>query len=527
MSKAASKKAVPVPKKSQLPQQPEKPDGAFFTFIKRHSKAYATDGGDDGLDRASEMWPKVSQALRNKYEREYLKAKTKYLTDMVKYEEKMKKLQMAEEEKKLKGSTPVYSLPPNKYIAINVNNSNDLSRNKEQEMGNLNLVNNNAENSEKVIEIDPYDPNKELEDVAVKSVKVRSVTKKVVSVTKDVKSVTKDVKSVTKEVKSVKEEVKSVTDEVKSVTGEVEPDTEGKEVDVDIEENDVLNGVPGEKLGEKSDNLDKTADSFSLVNTAIDPCETVNDSTEHNEIDDTEGQHGSNNDIESVGPNIEHPTGERKRPFVCKCGSSFFSLFWFQTHALKCKPAYKCENCTKSFKSEKCLKRHEKAVHREGRSCNVCGDTFTTDKQLQRHTQNIHEAEVICLKCKNVFKNKKVLRKHMKQICNKKRKDFNVARINVKTTLVAYDNSDSEDEEVVIEKPKPKIECQKCPKTYNSSRGLRAHKAKFHGNAPSSRGDSAGDPGTESVVVDKSLTDPVARNIEEVNLDDFDFDSAA
>ena len=115
----------------------------------------------------------------------------------------------------------------------------------------------------------------------------------------------------------------------------------------------------------------------------------------------------------------------------------------------------------------------------------------------------------------------------MKQICGKKRKDFNVARISLKKTLVAYDNSDSEDTEVVIEKPKPKIECQKCPKTYNSSRGLRAHKAKFHGNAPSSRGDSAGDPGTESVVVDKSLTDPVARTIEEVNLDDFDFDSAA
>ena len=55
---------------------------------------------------------------------------------------------------------------------------------------------------------------------------------------------------------------------------------------------------------------------------------------------------------------------------------------------------------------------------------------------------------------------------------------------------------------------------------------MRAHKAKFHGKAPSSRGDSAGDPGTESVVADKSVTDPVARDIEEINLDDFDFDSA-
>ena len=60
----------------------------------------------------------------------------------------MKKLQMAEEEKKLKGSTPVFSLPPNKYIAINVSNSNNDSRNKEQEMGNSNLVNDNIQNSE-------------------------------------------------------------------------------------------------------------------------------------------------------------------------------------------------------------------------------------------------------------------------------------------------------------------------------------------------------------------------------------------
>ena len=73
VSKAASKKAVPGPKRSQVPPKPEKPDSAFLTFIKRHSKAYATDGCDDGVDRAGVMWPKVSQALRNKYEREYLK----------------------------------------------------------------------------------------------------------------------------------------------------------------------------------------------------------------------------------------------------------------------------------------------------------------------------------------------------------------------------------------------------------------------------------------------------------------------
>ena len=58
-----------------------------------------------------------------------------------------------------------------------------------------------------------------------------------------------------------------------------------------------------EKLAEKLDNLDKAADSYSVVNTGIDPCEMVGDSTEQNEIDDTEEQHVLNNDIESVGPN--------------------------------------------------------------------------------------------------------------------------------------------------------------------------------------------------------------------------------
>ena len=49
-------------------------------------------------------WQKLSPALKNKYEADYQKAKTKYLSDIVKYDEKLKRLRVKENEKKTKGN---------------------------------------------------------------------------------------------------------------------------------------------------------------------------------------------------------------------------------------------------------------------------------------------------------------------------------------------------------------------------------------------------------------------------------------
>ena len=160
----------------------------------------------------------------------------------------------------------------------------------------------------------------------------------------------------------------------------------------------------------------------------------------------------------------------------------------------KCLASYKCAHCSKNFKNERCLKRHVKASHTERKQCNVCGNSFSTEKQVQRHIQKEHEAEVLCTACGNVFKNKKSLRKHSKYVCGKNNAESEnvTAKQFEKRPLVQYeDDSDSDisESEVVEDKVqcakqvKIHLKCADCPKTYSSSRGLRAHKKKFHGPA--------------------------------------------
>ena len=85
---------------SKNPQKPEKPESAFLTFIKKHGSIFEGEGDENGYKKASEMWQKSSPAYKSKFERDHLKAKTKYLADLVKYDEKVKKRQMVEEKKK-------------------------------------------------------------------------------------------------------------------------------------------------------------------------------------------------------------------------------------------------------------------------------------------------------------------------------------------------------------------------------------------------------------------------------------------
>lgn len=85
---------------SKNSQKPEKPESAFLTFIKKHGSIFEGEGDENGYKKASEMWQKSSPACKSKFEREHLKAKTKYLANLVKYQEKVKKKQMVEEKKK-------------------------------------------------------------------------------------------------------------------------------------------------------------------------------------------------------------------------------------------------------------------------------------------------------------------------------------------------------------------------------------------------------------------------------------------
>ena len=84
-------------------KKPEKPESAFTQFIKKRAPLFEAKGADNGYEQASKCWQKLSPALKNRYEGAYQKEKTKYLSDIVKYDEKVKRIKVKENEKKAKG----------------------------------------------------------------------------------------------------------------------------------------------------------------------------------------------------------------------------------------------------------------------------------------------------------------------------------------------------------------------------------------------------------------------------------------
>ena len=102
-----------------------------------------------------------------------------------------------------------------------------------------------------------------------------------------------------------------------------------------------------------------------------------------------------------------------------------------------------------------------------------------------------------------IFKNKKSLKKHKKLFCQEREKAL--VKKNTKKTLVDYENDSDDSEEEV----KNVIKCKKCPKEFNSSRGLRKHKAKFHKEKASCSGVAG-----EIIAVAVAGVDSVESNLE-------------
>ena len=88
----------------KTPKRPEKPESAFTQFIKKRAPLFEAKGATNGYEQASKCWQTLSPALKNKYEGNYQKEKTKYLSDIVKYDEKVKSMQVKEDETNAKGN---------------------------------------------------------------------------------------------------------------------------------------------------------------------------------------------------------------------------------------------------------------------------------------------------------------------------------------------------------------------------------------------------------------------------------------
>ena len=65
-------------------------------------------------------------------------------------------------------------------------------------------------------------------------------------------------------------------------------------------------------------------------------------------------------------------------------------------------------------------------------------------------------------------------KKHKRNVCLKEAKGVDV---NLKRPLVLYSGDSGSDE---IDNTDESFKCPNCPKTYNSSRGLRKHKNDYH-----------------------------------------------
>ena len=76
-----------------------------------------------------------------------------------------------------------------------------------------------------------------------------------------------------------------------------------------------------------------------------------------------------------------------------------------------------CENCDRSFASEKALKYHSIQAHAKSikqHICNKCDKQFKSDKTLKRHILCLHENSSLheCYICMEIFTRKDNLKRH-------------------------------------------------------------------------------------------------------------------
>ena len=103
-SQSRTPKPLPSPKAVVRagPKPPIKPDSPFSSFIVNTQGMLMKKGLnlEEAQEKAVKMWRVRGLAVKDKYEYQYKKRKEKYDADMIKYEQKLKKLEESAEKKK-------------------------------------------------------------------------------------------------------------------------------------------------------------------------------------------------------------------------------------------------------------------------------------------------------------------------------------------------------------------------------------------------------------------------------------------
>ena len=284
------------------------------------------------------------------------------------------------------------------------------------------------------------------------------------------------------EVPNIRENVEIINEELLAEINEDDGNNSNRIPETDEEVN-----LAAEELGNEHNDVTEMLEEHVIDSESPVPTEATINITEA-PINVTEATINITEDMNNEDINILQ---YNKKCFTCNvCKKMFSSLKCYGTHTLKCMKDFSCMICQKSFKNKKTLQQHLKEMHIKVKRCDSCIQTFSTGKKLLKHKMRFHgNGEVIkCEMCMTVFKTRKSYSVHKsKKICSSRERS---------TIQFESIDIDEEDEEETLKKTdaceisgekgsdvpkkdctsKKIFQCEKCPKSFKSDRGLRGHK---------------------------------------------------
>lgn len=139
-----------------------------------------------------------------------------------------------------------------------------------------------------------------------------------------------------------------------------------------------------------------------------------------------------------------------------------------------------CDICAKEFRSKGSYETHYKMIHSNDKSqyvqCQICGSWLKHEISLKRHMKfhSISNKTYICNICGKKAPNSHALRSHMKYV------HLDEAKFKCTICDRAFKRELSLREHMTTHTGGILYTCTFCPKTFNSSANMHAHRKKIH-----------------------------------------------